>query len=298
MRILLADSGWKMRGGQWQTLYLAEALREHGHTVTLLARHGSLLWDLATRAHLPVRHLGLTTMFALSKSNEVIHVQDASSHTLAAIAARQPFVVSRRVAFPIKQTYLSQRKYARPAGYLAISQAVARELRRASIDYSRIRIVPDGVPDVEPAKYQPHVAALKSDDPGKLNNLIRESCTKAGAELLLSDNLSEAISSGFLFLYLSENEGLGSAILLAMAAGLPIIASRVGGIPEAVDEGFSGLLVPNDSTAIAQAINILREDRNLALRFGENARRRYLKYYTLQHMVDNTLAAYRDLLHV
>ena len=83
-----------------------------------------------------------------------------------------------------------------------------------------------------------------------------------------------------------------------MAAGLPIVASRVGGLPEAVDEGFSGLLVANDKYAVARAIQSLHEDRNLSLRFSENARRRYLKHFTIDHMVQNTLTAYRELLHV
>lgn len=298
MKILLADSGWKMRGGQWQTLYLAEGLREHGHSVTLLVRHGSLLWDLGHSANIATRQIGYTTMLALSRSHDAIHVQDATSHTMAALASVRPFVVSRRVAFPVKPGWLSQRKYARAAGYLAVSQAVAKELRRAAIDPLKIRVVADGVPDIAPAAYQQHVAALKSDDVGKLNALMMDSCQEAGAEIKLSENLAEALKGGFLFLYLSQSEGLGSAVLLAMAAGLPIVASRVGGLPEAVDEGFSGLLVPNEKLAVAQAINVLREDRNLALRFGENARRRYLKHYTLEHMVENTLSAYRGLLHV
>ena len=298
MKILLADSGWKMRGGQWQTLYLAEGLREQGHGVTLLVRYGSLLWDLGHRANIATRQIGYSTMFALSRSHDAIHVQDASSHTVAAIASTRPFVVSRRVAFPVKQGWLSQRKYDRAAGYLAVSNAVAKELRRAAIDPLKIRIVADGVPDIQPAAYEQHVAALKSDDAGKLNALMIESCREAGAQIVLSDNLADALKGGFLFLYLSQSEGLGSAVLLAMAAGMPIVASRVGGLSEAVDEGFSGLLVPNESAAVAQAIHTLREDRNLALRFGENARRRYLKHYTLELMVENTLSAYRELLHV
>ena len=298
MRILLADSGWKMRGGQWQTLYLAEGLRERGHAVTLLVRHGSLLWDLGHRANIATRQIGYTTMLALSRSHDVIHVQDAASHTMAAVASLSPFVVSRRVAFPVKPGWLSQKKYARPAGYLAVSQAVAKELRHTAIEPDKIRVVPDGVPDIAPASFQHHVAGLKSEDPGKLNALMVASCKQAGAELKLSDNLSDALKGGFLFLYLSQSEGLGSAVLLAMAAGLPIVASRVGGLPEAVDEGFSGLLIPNDPSAVAQAVNALRNDRNLALRFGENARRRYLKLYTLEHMIENTLTAYRELLHV
>ena len=298
MKILLADSGWKMRGGQWQTLYLAEGLREHGHQVTLLVRHGSLLWDLCGQTRLETKEVGLTSMLAASRNKDVVHVQDSHSHTLAALASQSPFFVSRRVAFPVKQTWASQKKYARAAGYLAVSQAAGRELKKAQVPAERIRVVYDGVPDIQPAALQPHVAGLKSEDPGKLNTLMQLCCQEAAAELILSDNLSDALKSGLLFLYLSDSEGLGSAVLLAMAAGMPIVASRVGGLPEAVDEGFSGLLVQNNKTAVSKAIQAIREDRNLALRFSENARRRYLQLFTLEHMVTNTLSAYKELHNV
>jgi hypothetical protein len=296
MKILLADSGWKMRGGQWQTLYLAEGLREQGHHVTLLLRHGSLLWDLAHRSKLTAHQVGVTTMLLQGARHDVIHVQDSHSHTVAALSSTRPFLVSRRVAFPVKTTWASQKKYERAAGYLAISSAAARELKRVGIPAEKIRLVPDGVPDIAPAALGTHVAGLKSEDPGKMNLLMSEACTLAGAELRFSDNLADALQSAALFLYLSENEGLGSAALLAMAAGLPVVASRVGGLPEAVDDGFSGLLVPNDKVAVARAIRAILDDRHLALRFSENARRRYLERFTLEHMVRNTLAAYKELL--
>jgi glycosyltransferase involved in cell wall biosynthesis len=295
MKIILADSGWKMRGGQWQTLYLAEGLREHGHQVTLLATHGSLLWDLASKSGIETRQTGIATFLALSSRADVIHVQDAASHTMAAIGSRKPFLVSRRVAFPIKETWLSRKKYARAAGYLAVSQFVAKELKRVGIAAEKIRVVHDGVPDVTPAAYAQHVAGLASEDPGKLNDLMRSSARLAGVELRMPESLLEAVSSGLLFLYLSKQEGLGSAVLLAMAAGLPIVASRVGGLPETIDEGFSGILVPNDASAVAQAIMTIASDRNLQLRWSENARRRYLALFTVERMVSQTLAAYRDL---
>ncbi len=298
MKVLLADSGWKMRGGQWQTLYLAEGLRERGHSVTLLLRHGSLLWELAQKENFEPRQIGLATMLAYSGGQDVVHVQDAHSHTLAAVGSRKPFLVARRVVFAVKTGWASRKKYLRAAGYLAASKAVARELKKAGIAEEKIRVVYDGVPDFAASSYGKHVAGLKSEDAGKLNGLMQESCDLAEVELKLSESMQDALRSGLLYLYLSQSEGLGSGALMAMAAGMPVVASRVGGLVEAVDEGFSGLLVPNEKKAVARAIAAVRDDRNLGLRFSENARRRYEQMFTLEHMVTNSLKAYAELSHV
>jgi len=63
------------------------------------------------------------------------------------------------------------------------------------------------------------------------------------------------------------------SILEAMSWGLPVITSPVGGIPEFVQDGFNGLLVPpTDIPAIAQAMQRLIEDEELRLQMGANAR--------------------------
>ena len=73
------------------------------------------------------------------------------------------------------------------------------------------------------------------------------------------------------FVMSSVTEGLGSAMLDAMACGRPVVATRAGGIPEAVDDGETGLLVPpQDDAALAEAIVRLLRDRR---RCGQLARR-------------------------
>src|SRR5436189_6187527 len=72
-----------------------------------------------------------------------------------------------------------------------------------------------------------------------------------------------------------DTEGLGVVLLEAMNHATPVIASRVGGIPDIVEDGVSGLLVPpGDADALAAAVRRLRDDPDLARRLGEGGRRR------------------------
>ncbi len=71
-----------------------------------------------------------------------------------------------------------------------------------------------------------------------------------------------------------DRDGVPNALLEAMASGLPVVASAVSGIPEAVDDGASGLLVaPGDAGALARALARLGEDRRLVASLGSGARR-------------------------
>ncbi len=74
------------------------------------------------------------------------------------------------------------------------------------------------------------------------------------------------------FALASHAEGLPMSLLEAMAAGCPVVASRVGGIPDAVQDGTDGLLVPaGDVPALAAALARVLEDRDLAARLGGSA---------------------------
>jgi glycogen(starch) synthase len=77
----------------------------------------------------------------------------------------------------------------------------------------------------------------------------------------------------------SVYEELGTVLIEAMQCGLPVVASRVGGIPEAVEDGVTGLLVePGEPRALATAIDAVLGDRELAARLGANARLRAPDY--------------------
>lgn len=94
----------------------------------------------------------------------------------------------------------------------------------------------------------------------------------------------------------SRWEGLPLVVLEAMRAGLPVVATDVGGIPEAVSHGETGLLVPpGDARALAAALARLLADPDLRARLGAAGRRRYEERFGHEAMVDRTLAVYREV---
>lgn len=95
----------------------------------------------------------------------------------------------------------------------------------------------------------------------------------------------------------SRSEGLGTAILEALAAGLPTVATEVGGIPDSVRHERTGLLVPNENPqAIAQAMGRLMGDGPLRERLGAAARQMVLEEFTAERLAADTVAFYARLL--
>jgi glycosyltransferase involved in cell wall biosynthesis len=91
-------------------------------------------------------------------------------------------------------------------------------------------------------------------------------------------------------------EGFGLVLLEAMAAGRPIVASRVATIPEVVADGESGILVPaGDPLALATALAELAEQPDVAARMGEAGRERLRKQFSVEKMVGDTELLYREL---
>ena len=93
----------------------------------------------------------------------------------------------------------------------------------------------------------------------------------------------------------SLHEGLGVSALEAMAAGRPVLASRVGGLAEVVIPGETGLLVPpRDAAALAGALGLLIADPAGRQRLGAAGRARVLAHYTAERMAAGTLACYSE----
>lgn len=98
------------------------------------------------------------------------------------------------------------------------------------------------------------------------------------------------------FVLPSRNEGISNTILEAMASGLPVVATNVGGNPELVVENETGLLVPaNDPTTMAEALHryVINADQRSV--HGAAGRRRIEQHFMLEHMVEKYLSVYDSL---
>jgi glycosyltransferase involved in cell wall biosynthesis len=107
------------------------------------------------------------------------------------------------------------------------------------------------------------------------------------------DDVPELLASFAVYAQPSLYEGLCLAVLEAQAAGVPVVATPVGGMRETVVDGETGLVVPvGDPHALASAIRRLLDDRALADRLAAEARDRVRRSYTERRMIDGTLALY------
>jgi glycosyltransferase involved in cell wall biosynthesis len=111
------------------------------------------------------------------------------------------------------------------------------------------------------------------------------------------DDVADILAAADTGVLSSDFEGMPLAILEYMAAGLPVVSTDVGGVPEVVREGETGLLVPRgDSRALAERIGRLITDPELARRMGENGRRLQQERFSAAAMVRETAALYDRLL--
>ena len=95
----------------------------------------------------------------------------------------------------------------------------------------------------------------------------------------------------------SEYEAFGLVLLESLAEGTPVVASRVGGIPEFIEDGRSGLLVPPGEVApLAEAMRRLWTDDALARRLGKHGRTEVVPRYTWDRVVDRLEVVYREVL--
>jgi glycosyltransferase involved in cell wall biosynthesis len=279
MRILHLDTGREMRGGQWQVLRLIEGLAAEGVESTLLAREGAPLLTAARSQGWRAEPLGLIRALRAARSHDLVHAHDARGHSIGAMIPGIPLVVSRRVGFAVRSRW----KYRRPARFIAISEYVKSVLVEGGVAADKVSVVYDGVPLLPVSTGDTAHATILT----KVEGLVAEPS---------APNLEQELRSASVLLYLSDCEGLGSGALLAMSAGVPVVASKVGGLLEVIRDGETGFLVPNEAADIASAVKRVLGDSDLRRRLGAAARQTIVDRFTVEQMVRRTMEVYRQVL--
>ena len=363
MRILHVDTERTWRGGENQVRLLVEGLLQRGVECHLaLRRSGAAAERLKGLAPIVTSGiLGSGAPFALRLARycqnhriTLLDAHTAKAHSLAlqikSLCPEIKLVVHRRVDNPPKSRLLSRRKYLTPKvdAFVAISGAIADELRRFGVPPQRLRVVKSAV-DLSPygrldraacrhllleqwgiaanrtlignasalspqKGYDVLLAAAASlrqtGSPFQLLIAGAGDCESELRRMATSLNLDHHVTFvGFLgdvrpFLagldilaVPSRNEGLGTIILEGIGAGLAVAASRVGGIPEIITDGDTGLLSPpGDPVALATNLQRLVADPGLRAALASRARAHVERAFSLSAMVDGNAQVYQEVL--
>lgn len=156
------------------------------------------------------------------------------------------------------------------------------------------------------------IAKLKDDFPDIELNIIgdgygRDDLLKMTKEFGVEDcvrflgrknNVYEHLTQADIYVQPSLNEGLPNSLLEAMACGLPVVVTRVGGMPDVVSNSVEGFVVePSDVNSLAEAIRKLLHNPELRKRMGTAGRDKIQKYYSLETVADHYITLYQQLLN-
>lgn len=263
---------------------------------------------------------------------DLVHCHDAHGLTaawLAGAAAHTALVASRRVAYPLSRGAFGLARYRSAGRVIAVSNFVRESVVESGLPQGQVEVVYDGVemPDSAPRlRGSRMLGSVGCLVPEKGQELIiralprilerRSGCrlvlagsgrNRAALERLAAElEVAQAVEfTGFVedvdqvyrkldvFLFPSLAEPLGSSLLSAMSYGLPSVAVGRGAIPEVIDDGRNGLLVPApEPEAFAQAVLRVLGDPMLAARLGAAARQTVQEHFSVGTMIDNTLQVY------
>jgi glycosyltransferase involved in cell wall biosynthesis len=148
--------------------------------------------------------------------------------------------------------------------------------------------------------YKPHVKFVIAGD-GPLKEPLRRLAEQygLGESVLFLGHRSDShdvLRAMDVFVLCSLHEGIPIVLLEALALARPVVATRVGGIPEVIEHDVSGMLVaPGDPEALAQHCIALMDDYRVAERLGEQGRKRVEEAFSARFMADQVADIYRTL---
>ncbi len=178
-----------------------------------------------------------------------------------------------------------------PGAPVLAMTAVLRPQKAVDVMVEALAIVRRSVPAVR-------LLVIGQGDPSPLMELAdRLGVGEAVGFLGHRPDVPEVLAAADLGVLSSDFEGSPLAVLEYMAAGLPVVATDVGGVPSIVQHGRTGLLVPRrDPPALAAAIETVLSDRELARSMGERGRSRQLTEYSSEAMCERVYELYERLL--
>jgi glycosyltransferase involved in cell wall biosynthesis len=281
---------------QQDRLMLLHAHDGVGQTVSWLASIGTGVRRVASRrvTYLPKRRLDYRLKYKYT-CHAVIAVSQFVGRILedAGIPPAMINVIPDGIEFPERPPDAASRNATRARWCLGESEFVMGHLGGISAEKGQdlaldaLEILADRLPNVK------LILGGKISAEDLANS--RLGAAVAGGQALLAgyqENLFEFFSGLDVYIMPSRSEGLGSAALLAMAYSVPVIATRVGGLPEIMVEGKTGWLVaPESPSALADAIAAAASNPVRLKELGDNAHLRS-KEFSADIMVERTVALY------
>lgn len=142
------------------------------------------------------------------------------------------------------------------------------------------------------------IAGLRMTDDDEMGEKVRERGLAGHVHLLgVRSDVAALLASADVFLLPSWAEGIPNALMEAMAAAVPVVASNVGGVPDLVRHGIDGFLHgAGNVDGMAESVNMLLGDAGLRTRLGDAAQQRILAEFTLQKLGDRVVSRYHQLL--
>lgn len=299
---------------------------------TKLHQAGSALANTEVHAVRP----SMMSVMRQASSADLVHIHEGRSVRVGALASLlgKKFVLSRRIMKRPRDLKPTRWSYSRADKVLCVSSAVAQVMRNY-INPDRVLVVPDcsRYPTQDTAAINTRSAeTLRVGIVGEIDFRIKgQDVVLAVAERLAvshptilfrffgsgqdadaltqrieslanasyagwRSNMAEEFADLDLVLQPSSEEGLGSSILEAFSFGLPVVASRVGGIPDIVTDNHNGRLVdPGSVEQIAAALADIAENPAMYQRLAEAARTTSQRF-SCERMATDSLAVYRELL--
>jgi len=305
--VVHVDTSTQWRGGQVQLLLLARGMAARGAEVGVACPEGSPMWEAlaavpeVVRIAVPAGRSLRTPPILAGLPADLLAAHTSHAHELCAVLSR-PLVVHRRVDFRPSGGW----KYRRPQAFVAVSEAVARIVRQAG--GREVHVVYDGVaplPAAAPAPDGPTVLAVGARVPHKGHRYLAQACALlpgidvgiAGEGPLLypgprwldqRPDVPALLAAARVFVHPSVEEGMGQVVVEAMLAGVPVVCTDAGGLPEVV--GDTGIVVPRaDAGALARAILQVLAGEHPPV---EAARQRAAARFSVQAMVEGSLRVY------